>query len=120
MNFNLLVKSTDAIGVGFNAHLGHPQISVVIERGKERFMRRFTMSAIRPREVTCILTYQDYYSPDWHEQAPQSVCHLRDDSVAEKIERVFSQIRTAATGYLKSATAQTERDLCTAIELSSL
>lgn len=113
-------SKSQAVGVSFNAALGYPQVSIVYETGTKRFLRRYSMSSVRLGQKPCVLTYEDFRCNDFREQLPESVCHLIDQDAIDSIERLYDQIRRPVHAYLASANAETERELCTAIEMAGL
>lgn len=117
---NSYLNSADAVAVSFNTALGYPQVSVIVERGPERFMRRFKLVRILPDAEQSFLDHEDYHCPDKYESVPRRVHRLRNASATQLIDRTFSQISSAALQYLRAANPETERELCTAVELSGL
>lgn len=111
---------TKAVGVSFNTALGHPQVSVCYEAGTRRFLRRYSLSRVRYGQSACVLTYQDFRCENFREQALEAVCHLIDQEAIDAIERLYGQIRRPVHAYLEHPDADTERALCTAIELAGL
>lgn len=116
----IIEAPTKACGISFNTALGYPQVSVVYEADTKRYLRRYSLSCISRIQQPSVLTYQDFFCENYHHQVPRSVCHILDLEAIDAIENLYDQIRHPIHAYLENPCAESERELCTAIELAGL